>query len=98
MDETAFKDTFQETLQFINTNLKRKGLKGCVVFGRFCDHDGTHITLWMDSERKPGSAKSIKNFVGRKGEFKPWGVQFLKTGNDVILIAKGSEIFQHYLL
>ena len=99
MDETIFKDTFQETLQLINVNLKRKGLKGCVVFGRFCDHDGTHITLWMDSERKPGSAASIKNFVDRKGEFKPWGVQFLKTGNNVILIAKGSEILsQNYLL
>ena len=34
----------------------------------------------MDSERKPGSAKSIKNFVGKIGEFKPWGVQILKTG------------------
>ena len=56
MDETDFKDTFKETLQFINQNLKRKGIKGNVVFGRFCKHDGTHITLWMDSERKPGSA------------------------------------------
>ena len=25
MDETDFKDTFKETLQFINQNLKRKG-------------------------------------------------------------------------
>ena len=56
MDETDFKETFKETLQFINQNLKRKGIKGNVVFGRFCKHDGTHITLWMDSERKPGSA------------------------------------------
>ena len=51
-----FKDTFKETLQFINQNLKRKVIKDNVVFGRFCKHDGTHITLWMDSERKPGSA------------------------------------------
>ena len=70
---------------------------GCVVFGRFCDHGGTHITLWMDSEMKPGSAKSIKNFVGRKGEFKPLGVKFLRIGNDVILIAKGNEISEHCL-
>ena len=68
MDETDFKDALQETLQLINQNLKRKGTKGCVVFGRFCDHDGTHITLRMESERKLVSAKSIKNFVGKKGE------------------------------
>ena len=53
MDETDFKDTFKETLQFIIQKLKRIGIKGNVVFGRFCKHDGTHITLWMDSERKP---------------------------------------------
>ena len=52
----------------------------------------------MDSERKPGSAKLIKNFVGRKGDFKPWGVHVLKTGNDIIIIAKGIEISQHYIL
>ena len=39
MDETDFKDTFKETLQFINQNLKRKGIKGNVVFGRFFKHD-----------------------------------------------------------
>ena len=78
MDETDYKDTFKEKLQFINKNLKRKGIKGNVVFGRFCKHDGTHITLWMDSERKPGSAKSIKVVEGKKGKFKPRGVQFLK--------------------
>ena len=70
--------TFKETLQFINQNLKRKGIEGNVVFGRFCENDGIHITLWTDSERKPGSAKSIKVVVGKKGEFKPLGVQFLK--------------------
>ena len=43
MDETNFKNTFQETLQFINTNLKRKGTEGLYSFGRFCDHDGTYI-------------------------------------------------------
>ena len=82
--------------QFIYQNLKRKGIKGNVVFGRFCENDGTHITLWTDSERKPGSAKSIKVFVGEKGELKPWGVQFLKQ--DVILLAKGRKESQHYLL
>ena len=58
MDETDFKDTFKETLQFINQNLKRKGIKGNADFERFCKHDDTHITVWMDSEseRKPGSA------------------------------------------
>ena len=71
MDEIDFKDTFKETMQFIIQNLKRKGIKDNVVFGRFCKHDGTHITLWMDSERKPGSAKSINVVVGKKGEFKP---------------------------
>ena len=81
MDKTDFRDTFKETLQFIYQNLKRKGIKGNVVFGKFFKYVGTHITLWMDSERKPRSAKSIKNFVGKKGEFKPRGVQFLKTGN-----------------
>ena len=73
--------TFKETLQFINQNFKRKEIKRNVVFGRFCKHDGTHITLWMDSERKPGSGKSIENFVGKKREFKPRGVQFLMIGN-----------------
>ena len=71
MDETDIRDTFKETLQFIIQNLKRKGIKGNVVFGRFCKHDCTHITLWMDSERKLGSAKSIKVVVSKKGEFKP---------------------------
>ena len=64
-----FKDTFQETLQF--SNLRRKGIKVKVDFGRFCKHDGTHITLRLELERKPGEVKSIKNFVGKKGEFKP---------------------------
>ena len=67
----TFWHTFKETLQFIIQNLKRKGINVNVVFGRTCKHDGTHITLWMDSERKPGSAKSIKVVVGKKGEFKP---------------------------
>ena len=64
-----------------STKTKKKGIKGNVVFGKFFKHVGTHITLWMDSERKPRSAKSIKNFVGKKGEFKPRGVQFLMIGN-----------------
>ena len=54
-----------------STKTIKKGIKGNVVFGKFFKHVGTHITLWMDSERKPGSAKSIKVVVGKKGEFKP---------------------------
>ena len=55
MDETDFKDTFKETLQFIIQNLKSIGIKGNVVFGRFCKHDGTHITLLHSGWIQKGS-------------------------------------------
>ena len=38
----------------------------------------------MELERKPGEAKSIKNFVGKKGGSNSWEGK-LSTGNSVIL-------------
>ena len=62
---------------------------GKVMMCKFDDHDGPHLSLWMTSEAKMKSVESIKNFVGKTGEFEVINYGFRQAKNSIILEVTG---------